>query len=281
MTHVVAIANQKGGVGKTTTAVNLSACLASTHHRTLLIDMDPQANATSGLGIDKQTLPMTIYDLLIGSPEPPERVFLNPIIKDLWLLPSNIHTIGAESELLGASDKERRLRHIVHNIRDRFDYIIIDAPPSLGLLAINVLTAADWLLIPVQCEYYALEGLSLLMETVRRVRSAFNPELKILGLLLTMFDSRTNLARQVTEDVRRHFGSSVFNSIIARTVKLSEAPSFGTPITLYDPNSTGARCHIQFCEEFLSRLEEKTRTTNVGISPPRTQGEILPQEVAQ
>lgn len=278
MSHIIAIANQKGGVGKTTTAVNLSACLAAARRHTLLIDMDPQGNATSGLGIDKHSIPVTVYDLLLDSSCPLDKVILNPLFEDLFLIPGNIQLIGAEVELLNSPEKENRLRRMVDAVRDKFDYIIIDAPPSLGLLTINVLTAADALIVPVQCEYYALEGLSLLMETTRRVRHALNPGLYVLGLLVTMYDSRTNLARQVTDDVRSHFGNLVFDTIISRTVRLSESPSFGQPIILYDFDSVGAQRYLRFTREVLSRLEHKEGTTpehrdddNVIHPPPLTQ----------
>ena len=255
MSHILTIVNQKGGVGKTTTAVNLSACLASSNRRTLLVDTDPQGNATSALGVDKHSLPLTIYDLLLGDPLSIDHVILNPLLENLYLLPANVNLIGAEVELLARDDRERALWRLLQPIAERFDYIIIDAPPSLGILTINAMTSATSLIIPVQCEYYALEGLSLLMETLRRVRGAFNPNLRLLGLVMTMFDARTNLSRQVTEDVRRHFGNLVFQTIISRSVRLSEAPSYGKPIILYDPHSAGADGYTRLSREVMARLE--------------------------
>ena len=255
MVSIISIANQKGGVGKTTTAVNLAACLAKAGRKTLLVDMDPQGNATSGLGVDKHSVPFTVYELLMEDGRSPREIMFNPLFDDLYLIPSNIQLIGAEIELPREEQQEFRLKGVLQKISSEFEFIIIDAPPSLGPLTINALSASSHLVIPVQSEYYALEGLSLLMETVRRVRGAFNPDLHILGLLLTMYDGRTNLARQVSEDVRHHFGNLVFRSVIERTVKLSEAPSYGQPIISYDPSSRGAESYERFTRELIQRIE--------------------------
>ncbi len=251
MSKVIAIANQKGGVGKTTTAVNLSSCLAAAEFRTCLIDMDPQANSTSGLGFDKSVIDLSVYDSLIG------RCSLKEVVKPtdlkyLNLVASSISLVGAEVELVNMMSRETRLKKLVQEIRDDYDYIIIDCPPSLGLLTINTLTASDSVIIPIQCEYYALEGLSQLVNTIKLVQENLNPNLKIEGAVLTMYDGRLNLAKQVSDEVRKYFEGKVYNTVISRNVRLSEAPSFGKPIILYDVLSTGAENYMALTREVLA-----------------------------
>lgn len=254
MARVIAIANQKGGVGKTTTAVNLSACLAVKGQRVLTIDIDPQGNTTSGLGIDKKDVSTSIYDVIINDLTLQETA-LPTKIDTLFLSPSNIHLAGAEVELVSVISREMRLKSAIAMVKDKYDFVLIDCPPSLGLLTVNALTAADTILVPIQCEYYALEGLSQLMNTVRIVQKHLNPALKVEGVVLTMFDARTNLSLQVVEEVKKYFGNQVYRTIIPRNVRLSEAPSFGLPIILYDAKSKGAESYMELAEEVILAAE--------------------------
>lgn len=248
MADIIALANQKGGVGKTTTAVNLGAGLANLGHRVLLVDIDAQGNATSGVGIAKSAITKDIYDVLVNE-EPIADVILHTSHKDLDIAPATIQLSGAEIELTAQIARETRLMDALKAVKDQYDFILVDCPPSLGLLTINAFTACNSILIPVQSEYYALEGLSQLLNTIQLVRKHFNPDLKIEGVLLTMFDARTNLGRQVNEEVKKYFKDKVYETIIPRNVRLSEAPSHGLPITDYDPKSTGAIVYTQLAKE--------------------------------
>ncbi|PLY01600.1 MAG: chromosome partitioning protein ParA [Desulfuromonas sp.] len=250
MGRVLAIANQKGGVGKTTTAVNLAASLAAAEKRTLLIDMDPQGNATSGIGVDKSSLDRTIYHALIGEADARD-ILVHTVLDSLDLLPATTDLIGAEVELITAFARESKLQSVIDALRDDYDYIIIDCPPSLGLLTVNSLTAADSVLVPLQCEFFALEGLSQLMSTIQLIQRDLNKNLEIQGIILTMFDSRNNLSHQVTEEVRKHFSDRVFETMIPRNVRLSEAPSHGLPALLYDASSTGSAAYLQLAREVI------------------------------
>ena len=248
--RVIAIANQKGGVGKTTTSVNLSACLAHIGKRVLLIDTDPQGNATSGVGVNKGDVHRCIYDILIDDVDVKD-VILATKVENLDIIPATISLAGAEIELVSTISREVRMKHALQNVRDEYDFIIIDCPPSLGLLTLNALTASDAILIPVQCEYYALEGLSQLLSTIRLVQKHLNPSLVIDGVLLTMFDARTNLGIQVIEEVKKYFQDKVYRTIIPRNVRLSEAPSHGEPIIVYDSRSRGAEVYLELAKEVV------------------------------
>ncbi|MBK3496813.1 ParA family protein [Viridibacillus sp. YIM B01967] len=250
MGKTIAIANQKGGVGKTTTSVNLSACLAHLGKKVLMIDTDPQGNATSGVGINKGEVHKCIYDVLIDD-EPIKDVIQETKVKNLYIVPATIALAGAEIELVSTISREVRLKHAIEDAKNDFDYIVIDCPPSLGLLTINSLTASDSILIPVQCEYYALEGLSQLLSTVRLVQKHLNHQLTIEGVLLTMLDARTNLGLQVIEEVKKYFQDKVFKTVIPRNVRLSEAPSHGEPIIVYDAKSRGAEGYLELAREVI------------------------------
>lgn len=254
----IAIVNQKGGVGKSTTAINLSSYLADMDQRVLLIDFDPQGNSSSGLGVDKKSLDGCIYDAIIDE-KPLLEVIGRTDIANLSIIPATVQLAGAEIELVAALSREYRLKRAIETVKSRFDFIIIDCPPSLGLLTVNALTAADELIIPVQCEYYALEGLSKLLDSIRLVKAHLNPDLKIAGVLMTMHDVRTKISQQVIDEVRKFFKELVYNTIVPRTVRLSEAPSFGVPISRYDVGSKGARAYQQFAREVMERAEKGTR----------------------
>ncbi len=251
-TKIMAIINQKGGVGKSTTAINLSAALGELGKQVLLVDLDPQGNSSSGLGIEKSQVENCIYDVLLND-VPIEEVIIPDVCEGLDLVPATINLAGAEVELVSEMARENRLKDAVGALRGKYDYVFIDCPPSLGLLTVNALVAADKLLIPIQCEFYALEGVTKLLDSMKRVKTRLNPTLDIYGVLMTMYDGRTTLSRQVVEEVRAYFGHLVFETQIPRTVKLSEAPSFGQPITLYDPSGKGAQSYMSLAKEVIAR----------------------------
>ena len=254
--RIIAIANQKGGVGKTTTSINLSACLAELGKKVLAIDMDPQGNMTSGLGIDKNNVEYTIYDLIIGEADV-EKVICTEALENLDVLPANLDLSAAEIELIGVDNKEYIIRDEIEKVKENYDYIIIDCPPSLSMLTINAMTTADTVLVPIQCEYYALEGLSQLIHTIDLVKERLNPKLEMEGVVFTMYDARTNLSLQVVENVKENLNKTIYKTIIPRNIRLAEAPSHGMPINLYDPKSAGAENYRLLAEEVIHKGEEE------------------------
>jgi chromosome partitioning protein len=271
MGKVIAIANQKGGVGKTTTAINLAASLAATEHSTLLLDIDPQANCTSGVGLEAEEVEASIYEVLIGEVSASEAVVTTEM-PFLDMLPSHINLVGAEIEMIDEMQREKILSNALPQVRRKYDFVVIDCPPSLGLLTLNSLTAANSVLIPVQAEYFALEGLGQLLNTIKIVRQHLNPDLEIEGVLLTMFDTRLNLSNQVAQEVRRYFGDKVFETIVQRNVRLSEAPSFGKPAILYEASSKGAKNYIALAREILEQNQEYIEDHHTGGNGAMDQG---------
>lgn len=258
MGKVIAIVNQKGGVGKTTTSVNLAATIGSFGYKTLLVDVDPQGNATSGLGVNKRDVKASTYDMIVGDSKA-EEILINTPFKCLDLLPSDMNLAGAELELVDMKNRDSRIKNALAPLKEKYEFIIIDCPPSLGLLTVNVLCAADSVIVPIQCEYYALEGLSQLMNTIRQVKRLYNPLIDLEGVLLTMYDGRLNLTQQVVNEVKRFFPQKVYATVIPRNVRLSEAPSFGQPVLYYDKSSKGSLAYVDFTKEFLNKNNKRPR----------------------
>ena len=256
MGRIIAVANQKGGVGKTTTTINLSACLAEQGQKVLVIDVDPQGNTTSGLGIDKNNTENTVYELMLGEASIDDCVYKS-VMDDLDVIPSNVNLAGAEIDLIDIDDREYILKKIVNSLKEKYDFILLDCPPSLSMLTVNAMTAANTVLVPIQCEYYALEGLSQLIRTINLVKQKLNPELEIEGVVFTMYDARTNLSLQVVENVKANLKQTVYKTIIPRNIRLAEAPSHGLPINLYDSKSAGAECYRLLAEEVIHRGEDE------------------------
>ncbi|RHP33882.1 ParA family protein [Lachnotalea sp. AF33-28] len=254
MGRIIAIANQKGGVGKTTTAINLSACLAAENKKVLVIDMDPQGNTSSGFGLDKNNIENTVYEILLGESDIEECIIKN-VLDNMDIIPANVNLSGAEIELIGVDMKEYILRWQVRKVADNYDFIIIDCPPSLSMLTVNSMTTADTVLVPIQCEFYALEGLSQLMHTINLVKRRLNPDLELEGVVFTMYDARTNLSLQVVENVKNNLNQNIYKTIIPRNVRLAEAPSHGLPINIYDPKSAGAESYRELAKEVIKRGE--------------------------
>ncbi len=256
MGRIIAVANQKGGVGKTTTSINLSACLAELGQRVLVVDVDPQGNTTSGLGVDKNNVENTIYELMLGECTVDECVIKN-VLDNLDVMPSNVNLSGAEIDLIGVDEREYILQKEINKVRENYDFVIVDCPPSLSMLTVNAMTAADTVLVPIQCEYYALEGLSQLIHTINLVKKRLNPDLEMEGVVFTMYDARTNLSLQVVENVKENLKQTIYKTIIPRNIRLAEAPSHGLPINLYDPKSAGAESYRLLAEEVIHRGEDE------------------------
>ena len=255
MGRIIAVANQKGGVGKTTTSINLSACLAEAGQKVLVVDVDPQGNTTSGLGVDKNNVENTIYEMMLGECTVEESI-LKDVLENLDVMPSNVNLAGAEIDLIGVDEREYILQKAMEKVRDNYDFIIVDCPPSLSMLTVNAMTASDTVLVPIQCEYYALEGLSQLIHTINLVKQRLNPDLEMEGVVFTMYDARTNLSLQVVENVKENLKQTIYKTIIPRNIRLAEAPSHGIPINLYDPKSAGAESYRLLADEVIHRGEE-------------------------